>query len=105
MRRVEIANRFALAAREAERGGKHRKAAELYAEALRVLLDGASMSRGELAGPPGAEQSGGTAAAGSSIRWAPKETPEMDGPVSGARETARAASASSDDEAELPRVG
>lgn len=28
-----------MAAREAERGGKHRRAAELYAEALRVLLD------------------------------------------------------------------
>jgi hypothetical protein len=44
MSRVEIARRFALAAREAEEDGKHRRAAELYAEALRVLLDRPSSS-------------------------------------------------------------
>jgi hypothetical protein len=39
MSRAEIARKFAVAAREAEHGGKHRRAAELYVEALRVLLD------------------------------------------------------------------
>jgi hypothetical protein len=82
MSRVEIANRFALAAREAERSGKHRRAAELYAEALRVLLDRAPMN-------PGAG-----------------EVCAVEAPVSEARETAYAPlDVISDDETELPRLG
>jgi hypothetical protein len=84
MRRVEIANRFAVAAREAERSGKHRKAAELYAEALRILLDRAPMNPGQ----------------GEEVYA------EVGAPVSEARETAYAPSdVSSDDTTELPRVG
>ena len=40
MRRVEIARKVALLARAAERHGNHKRAAELFAEALRALIHG-----------------------------------------------------------------
>ena len=41
MGRIEVANSIAAAAREAQRRGEHKEAAELFARALRVLTDGA----------------------------------------------------------------
>jgi len=56
MRRIDMAQQLAAAAREAERLGNHREAADLFAEALKTLLlersssSAAAVSRGEIAG-------------------------------------------------------
>jgi hypothetical protein len=58
MRRIDLAQQLAAAAREAERLGNHREAADLFAEALKTLLlerssstsSAAAVLRGEMAG-------------------------------------------------------
>jgi hypothetical protein len=132
MSRAEIARRFALAAREAEHGGKHRRAAELYAEALRVLLDkpsggGAAMSRieGEVSDEELAERGRSHFAAEEGTPFdsepppAPSSVPPRNTMVRLSQKAAAALSAKADadaedtepaagalaDDAHLPRVG
>jgi hypothetical protein len=86
MRRIDTAQRLATAARHAQHQGDHRKAAELFAEALKVLAqeeraltdERVSASRGEIAPSAQLPQ-----------RWRADGMPEPSGKSAGVRRAAR----------------